>query len=136
MDHIAYDLLSMETLQHADERFIHQYIVDTYTAQTATLETKPIAIVLALVGLYLHIEKGLDGRKIQEIHMHLANTNKDWPAVIYPHTRGSITAAVVMEKKEGEKRIHMIELWAAAVWFAWKDSHQLIKNFVQNTLGM
>lgn len=134
-DHIAYDLLSIDTLHHADERFIHQYVVDAYTAQTATHETKPIAIVLALVGLYLHVEHHMSGREIQDIHMHLANTNDHWPAVVFPHTRGSITVSTVMEK-EGDKRLHMIELWAAAVWFAWKESHQVIRSFVATKLGI
>ncbi len=135
-DHVSYDLLSMYTIEHVDERFMHQYVVDTHVAQTATHDTKPITIVLALVGLFLHIEKGYTGREVQAAHMNLASRNEHWPAVIYPVDRGSITASVVMQQEAGVKRNKMIELWAAAVWFAWRDSHQLIKNFAQSRLGI
>lgn len=135
-DQIAYDLLSLDTMQHADERFIHQYIVDAYTAQTATLETKPIKIVFALVGLYLHVEHHYTGRQIQDAHMILAQGAHDWPAVVFPTDHGSITAAMILKYEHGEKRNNMIEMWAAAVWFAWKESHQVIRNLVQDRLGI
>ncbi len=135
-DQIAYDLLSLDTMQHADERFIHQYIVDAYTAQTATLETKPIKIVFALVGLYLHVEHHYTGRQIQDTHMVLAQGAHDWPGVVFPNDRGSITAAMILKYEHGEKRNNMIEMWAAAVWFAWKESHQVIRNLVQDRLGI
>jgi hypothetical protein len=37
--------------------FILQCVADGTVVQTATVDTKPIAIVFGLVGLYLHIEK-------------------------------------------------------------------------------
>lgn len=135
-DEMAYDLLTIDTLHHADEHFVHQFVVDIYTAQTATSETKPITIAMALVGLYLHVEHHFSGRQVQEVHMQLASLQPEWPAVTAPEARGSITASMVMKQPHGEKRNHMIDLWAAAVWFAWKDSHQTIKDFVQAKLGI
>jgi hypothetical protein len=48
--------LSFYTLSHGDPAFIHQNSVDAYTAQHADETTKPIAVVFALIGLYLHLE--------------------------------------------------------------------------------
>jgi hypothetical protein len=53
-----YNELLYYTLGHPDiEYFIHHYVVDAYTAQTADNNTNPIAKAFALVGLYLFIEK-------------------------------------------------------------------------------
>ena len=41
--------------------FILQHVVDAYGAQTASSDSKPIRIVFALIGLYLHVEKHLEG---------------------------------------------------------------------------
>ncbi len=55
-DQEAYNELSYYTLSHPDPAFIHQNIVDAYTAQHAGQDTKPIAITFALIGLYLSVE--------------------------------------------------------------------------------
>jgi hypothetical protein len=53
-----YNELSYYTLGHPDKKyFIHQHLVDAYTAQKADENTKPIAITFDLVGLYLYVEK-------------------------------------------------------------------------------
>jgi hypothetical protein len=64
-----YHELSCYTLAHPDPSFIHQHIVDAYTAQHARETTKPIALVFALIGLYLHVEKNFTGRQVQRFHM-------------------------------------------------------------------
>jgi len=50
--------LSYYTLSLGDAAFIHQYFVDAYTAQNASVGTRAIALTFALAGLYLYIEKG------------------------------------------------------------------------------
>jgi len=49
----TYDLLWAYTVTHADPDFVHQHVVDTFAAQAATAWTKPIALAMSLVGLYL-----------------------------------------------------------------------------------
>ena len=73
-----YHELSYYTLAHRDPSFIHQHIVDAYTAQHANETTKPIAVVFALIGLYLHIEKNFTGRQVQRFHMKLAKVRRRW----------------------------------------------------------
>lgn len=58
----AYNELQCYTLGQGDLAFIHQHVVDSWTAQHADEQTKPISLTFALVGLYLHVEKGFSGR--------------------------------------------------------------------------
>jgi hypothetical protein len=75
-DQDLYHELSCYTLAHSDSSFLHQHIVNAYTAQHADETTKPIAIVFALVGLYLYIEKNFTGRQVQRFHTKLAKTRR------------------------------------------------------------
>jgi hypothetical protein len=72
-DDNLYSELAYYTLAHSDPAFIHQYVVDAYTAQTADESSKPISVVFALIGLYLHVEKGYNGKQVQHAHTRLAN---------------------------------------------------------------
>ena len=40
----AYDRVRCYSLTHPDPVFIHQYVVDAFTAQRATSDTKPIGV--------------------------------------------------------------------------------------------
>src|SRR5215510_16109212 len=103
--------LSYYTLAHRDPSFIHQHIVDAFTAQTVNKNTKPIAIYFALIGLYLSVEKGYTGREVQLAHMELAKRKRDWPTFDLPERRGDIRIADVLRKPEGEERDAMIRAW-------------------------
>jgi hypothetical protein len=78
----AYEALQYYTLSLADARFLHQHVVDAWSAQNATIDGKSIALTFALIGLYLHVERGK--RKHQ------------WPRFSLPGVRGGFTAADVM----------------------------------------
>ena len=67
-----------------DPEFIHQYAVDASAAQTATAASKPITVAFALIGLYLHLEKGYTGRQVQLAHMQMAATRKTWLSFALP----------------------------------------------------
>ena len=45
--------------------FVLQHVVDAFAVQTADPDSKPIAVVFGLVGLYLHIEIQFSGREVQ-----------------------------------------------------------------------
>ena len=51
------------TLAHPSPAFIHQHAVDAFAVQTADDSTKPIAVVFGLLGLYLHLEFGLNSKE-------------------------------------------------------------------------
>jgi hypothetical protein len=113
-----YDELCAYTLSLHDPEFLHQLVVDAHCAQTADANTKPIALVFALLGLYLSVEKNITGRQIQRFHMQLANLGIRWTLPALPSGRGSLTAADVMAAAPGDARHRAIQAWCASVWMA------------------
>ena len=112
----AYDEICYYTLSRGDAEFIHQYVVDAFAAQNATIKDKPIRLAFALVGLYLHVEKGFTGREGQRAHMKLAQTRRDWPRFSLPPERGEITSVEVELAPAGIDRDQMIRAWCESVW--------------------
>jgi hypothetical protein len=122
-DQDAYDALASYTLTHGDRAFIHQHVVDAFAAQHATPATKPIALAFALLGLYLHVERGFTGRQVQRAHMMLAKRSRSWPtfALPTPTHRGAMTAVDVVAASAGVERDAAIDAWCAAVWAAYRE---------------
>ena len=120
----TYHELCAYTLSLRDRAFIHQHVVDTYAAQNADAQTKPITLTFSLVGLYLHLEKGFPGKQVQRTHMLLARRKRAWPLFPLPRERGAMSAVEVMTQPEGAARNQAIEAWCASVWEAYADSHR------------
>ena len=123
-----YDELAIYTLSLGDPEFIHQYAVDAFAAQTATEQTKPVTITFALIGLYLHLEKGYTGRAVHLAHMELAKRGKDWPRFSLPQTRGTVTVIEVLHAAPGAQRNDMITIWSASVWDAYDAVHHQVQT--------
>jgi hypothetical protein len=119
-DDDLYQELCCYTLAHGHPSFIHQHVVDAFTAQRATERTKPIALTFALVGLYLHVEKRRTGRQVQLAHMALAKRKQPWPSFALPAERGTITVTKVMAEPPGPTRDAAIHDWCASVWEAYR----------------
>jgi hypothetical protein len=126
----AHQELQAYTLGHGDPAFIHQHVVDAWAAQHADEQTKPIGLTFALVGLYLHVEKGLSGRQVQRVHMELARRKRDWPSFPLPDKRGAVTASAVMAAAAGPERDRAIAAWCASVWAAYGDSHRAVAELL------
>jgi Family of unknown function (DUF5946) len=131
-----YNELAYYTLSHPDPAFIHQNIVDAYTAQCADEFTKPIAITFALVGLYLYVEKNFTGRQVQRMHMQLAKRRKHWLKLMPPKERGAITISEVLATPPGMERDQMIRRWCISVWQAWGLSQSEIRTLVKMELDI
>ena len=127
----AWDELQCYTLAHGDAAFIHQHAVDAWTAQHADSNTKPIALAFALVGLYLHLERGLSGREVQRAHMALAGRSKSWPSFPLPPTRGTISPVEVLAFPAGADRDQAIDDWCVLVWSAFSESHPATVQLLQ-----
>lgn len=127
----AYDELQAYTLAHGDAAFIHQHVVDAWASQHADEQTKPIALTFALIGLYLHVERGFSGRQVQRAHRTLARRKRSWPSFSLPQERGSITASRVMAAPAGPERDRAIDVWCASVWAAFGDSHRAVAELVE-----
>jgi hypothetical protein len=127
----AYDELQCYTLARGDQAFIHQHAVDAWAAQHADERTKPIALTFALVGLYLHLERGFTGRQVQRVHMLLARQKRSWPSFVLPRERGAITASQVIAVPAGPQRDQAIDAWCASVWDAFCDSQRAVAALLE-----
>ena len=121
-----YDELRCYTLTLRDPAFIHQHVVDAFTAQHADAQTRPIALTFALVGLYLLIERQFTGRQVQRVHTELARRKESWPVLVLPAARGAITVADVMVAPEGTRRDEAIHAWCACVWEAFRGNRPAV----------
>jgi uncharacterized protein DUF5946 len=122
----AYHEISAYTLTHSGNTFIHQHVVDAWAAQHANAASKPIGVFFALVGLYLHVERGFTGREVQRVHMKLAADPEPWPVGPLPVLRGPTTARDVVAAPEGDARDAMIHGWARDVWNAYAQSREQV----------
>jgi hypothetical protein len=127
----AYDALYVYTMGRGRELFILQHVVDAFGAQTANENSKPIGVTFALVGLYLHVEKGYSGRQVQRVHMQLGQRKRQWPIHPLPRDRGTMTAADVLSVPEGSDRDLAIDAWCRSVWAAFRDSRQMIVELLR-----
>jgi hypothetical protein len=127
----AYEELQYYTLAHGEPTFIHQHAVDAWAAQHADHNTKPITLAFALVGLYLHVERGFSGRQVQQVHMALSRRSKNWPPFPLPRERGAVTAIAVMSAPPGPDRDQAIDAWCASVWNAFHDSRQAVAELLK-----
>jgi len=112
----AYDEVYLYTMGRPG--FILQHVVDAFAVQTADANSKPIAVVFGLVGLYLRVEKQFSGRQVQLAHMALGRRKRDWPAMHLPDDRGDMTIADVLAAPAGPERDLAIDNWCRSLWTA------------------
>ncbi len=122
----AYHEVCAYTLTLGDPEFRHQHVVDAWAAQHARVDSKPIAVCFALVGLYLHQEQGYTGREVQLVHMQLARQREAWPFGSLPTGRGTVTAHDVLAASAGTARNAMISRWVESVWTAYTDHSRAV----------
>jgi hypothetical protein len=127
----AYDELRCYTLTHGDPSFIHQHVVDAFTAQQANAQTKAIALTFSLVGLYLFVERKFSGRQVQRVHTELASERQNWPVFSLPLERGLITVVDVVAAPEGIARDKAIHDWCTSVWDAFHDSRPRVVGLLR-----
>ena len=127
----AYDELYVYSGTRGRETFILQLVVDAHCCQMASEDTKPIAMVMALVGLYLHVEKHFTGLQVQHAHMRLGRKKHAWPTFALPAERGSITAEDVLRVPAGPERDAAISEWCRLVWAAYDESRQPIIDLLR-----
>lgn len=116
---------------HPDPGFIHQYVVDAYAAQHASDRDKPIKLTFALVGLFLHVEKGFTGRQVQLAHIKLGRQKEVWPEFSVPENRGLVTEETVLAAPAGPDRDEMIQRWCESVWEAYSDNRETVARLLK-----
>lgn len=130
----SYQELCAYTLAHRDPAFIHQHVVDAYAAQRADHRSKAVGVAFALIGLYLHVERGVSGRDVQRVHVKLAARRRTWPTFALPSDRGEMTVADVMRAAPGPDRDAAIHQWCEVVWAAWKGSRARVIGLLESSL--
>ena len=128
----AWERLQAYTLSLGDEGFVHQHVVDAWTAQHADESTKAIGLTFALAGLYLHVEKGFSGRRVQRIHMAMARHRVSWPRFELPRERGELTVIDVLAAPAGADRDRAIDAWCASVWDTYQESHEAVARHLRD----
>ena len=128
-----YHELALYTLAHRSPRFIHQHVVDAFSAQQADEHTKWITLYFALVGLYLFVEKQYTGKQIQEEHIRLSNRPKEFIPFLLPLFRGHVTIQDALAQDPGPERDQTIDDWCASVWKAYGAARYLIVEYVENS---
>jgi hypothetical protein len=110
-----YDELYVYTMGR--KNFILQHVVDAHIAQSAAATNPPaIGVIFALVGLYLHVEKGFTGTQVQNAHRVMAKRKRSWPDVVWPTERGDLTPATVLAMPGEQARDKGIDDWCKEVW--------------------
>jgi hypothetical protein len=129
---VLFHELAYYTLAQPREEFIHQYVVDAFAAQTASAADKPIRLVFALVGLYLHVERGCNGREVQRVHMELAQHKRLFPEISIPVSRDTVTITDVLNAPPGPERDRKIEEWCESVWAAYSHNRNAILGLLDD----
>lgn len=118
------------SLERGDAAFVHQHVVDALCAQAADATTPSMRLVFALVGLYLHVERGRTGREVQRVHAALARRRPAWPTLPLPASRGAFTARDVLATPAGPLRDAAIDAWCESVWAAYRPCRAAIVGFL------
>ena len=131
-----YSELTYYTLGLQDKCFIHQYVVDAFTVQTANNETKDISLTFVLVGLYLYLEENYTGKEVQEFHTLMSNKKLKWPCFILPTKCGEVNIDNVLEANLGEERNKMIKTWCNSVWNTFSENHLEVRKIADYYLNI
>ncbi|MCL6548965.1 MAG: DUF5946 family protein [Alicyclobacillus sp.] len=127
--------LTAYTLSHPGDDFIHQHVVDTYTAQHSGNGMKSIATAFALIGLYYAVEHGYNGRQVQRVHTLIAHSKRSWETLPLPQTPFSVTVMDVLREPPGDRRDAMIRKWMIDVWGSWSHQHEWVRSVCHRLLG-
>lgn len=120
----AYHALTARTLALGDPGFVHQHAVDAWTAQHVGDSTPLVGTFFALAGLYLALERGLDGRQVQQAHVAMTHGVKAWPAFRPPSPPGTVTVLLPLS---GGDLTEALRIWMADVWDVWAHEHDRVR---------
>jgi len=121
-----YQELILYTFSLGDNDFIHQHVIDAYTAQHSSPELKGIQISFALIGIYLYLEQHYSGRAVQQAHRRLAEKRKQWPTFIHSQPVTEITVQNILFEINKDTFMASVYNWSEVVWQAWAADHTTI----------
>ena len=112
----------------------HQMTVDAYHAQHVAATSPPIAPAFALIGLYLALERGLDGLRVRDAHGFLARTRRDWPRFEPPMHDWPVTVRDVATADGPVAHLEQVRRWGASAWEGWLADQQRVRDLADGLL--
>lgn len=129
-----YNQLAFYTLSHKGNDFIHQHLVDAYTIQNANENSKSIAIIYSLAGIYLHVVKNYTGKEVQQAHIEMSKKSKVFPEIKLPEYRGAITISDIIKIDNPAEKDEAIHKWCETIWQAFSEQHKVIIESTESLL--
>lgn len=114
----------------------HRLTVDAYAVQhPGTRESRSIQSVgTHLSGLYLVLERGLDGPAATAMKNRVLATGPRFVWVSPPHPDSALTVKDVLSMRREMPHCDAIEAWARSVWDAWELHHETVQGWVEVAL--
>jgi hypothetical protein len=114
----------------------HRLTVDAYAAQhPGKREPRSIRSVgTHLSGLYLVLERGLDGRAATALKNQVLATEPGFKWLNPPATDGALTVQDVLEMRREMAHCDAVEAWARSVWETWELHHSTVCDWVEGAL--
>ncbi len=114
----------------------HRLTVDAYAAQhPGKREPRSIKSVgTHLSGLYLVLERGLDGPAATALKNQVLATEPGFKWLNPPATDGALTVQDVLEMRREMPHCDAIEAWGRSVWETWELNHATVRDWVEGAL--
>jgi hypothetical protein len=115
----------------------HRLTVDAYAVQhPGRREPRSIQSVAAhLAGLYLVLERGMDGPKATAFKNRVAAGNPGFRWLDPPQTNRALTIRDVFEIRRELRHCDAVQAWARSVWETWEPHHDTVRHWVEEALG-
>lgn len=114
----------------------HRLTIDAYAAQhPGKREGRTIRSVgTHLCGLYLVIERGLDGPAATALKNRILATEPRFVWLRPPPQDAGVTVQDVVESRADIQHCDAIETWARSVWHNWELHHPTVAGWVEEAL--
>jgi len=115
-----------------------QLHVDAYGAQHAGDPTPVIQVGYALAGLYLVLERGVDGPGVRDAHQRMGRPQPWWPVLEPPAVPAPVTVLDVLAAGAAagspQEHVAAVRRWAVSVWASWEPRHADVAALVARAL--
>lgn len=122
--------------EYSDPEYMksHRLTVDAYSCQHAGNDTKQSnqSVNVHLLGLYLAIELKMEFSVIP-LHMKtiIEKYKNSFPRLKKPDFAGTLNVTDVIKAANAKEHTRLVQKWALEVWRAWKDEHEVVKNYAR-----
>jgi hypothetical protein len=114
----------------------HRLTVDAYAVQhPGHRERRSIqSLGTHLGGLYLMLERGMDGPGATALKNRVLATNPSFRWLNPPANHDGLTVMDVLHRDRTEQHCDAVERWARSVWDAWELHHETVRDWVETAL--